>query len=90
VLCVCVYTYIYIYIYIYVCVCVFALEHLLGNHVEVFIVLCVCIYVCMCIPYVQNTSPRACGKKDFWPTLNRTSQYVGALPVQIVSSDNKT
>jgi hypothetical protein len=25
---------------------------------------------------------------DFWPMLDRTSQYVSALPVQIVPSDN--
>ncbi len=47
--------------------------------------------VSFAVPYVQNISPMGLVKKnDFWPTLNRNSQYVGALPVQIVPSDNKT
>jgi hypothetical protein len=42
------------------------------------------------LEHIEYKPYRGCEKKDFWPTLNRTSQYVGALPVQIVTSDNKT
>ncbi len=73
-----VYIYTYIHTYIHICVCV---EILMQGQTR---------YIYTYILYVQNISPRACEKKDFWPTLNRTSQYVSALPVQIVPSDNKT